>query len=204
MKTLRTLLICFCCLALCGCLSKYVPRNYYVLSAGNAGAKTTSAKKPLLLVNRTTLAAQYDQLFFLYRTSNNQFVTDYYNGFLVSPAEQFDSILVKYLKNHSKFYPITIDVPVAAKFVLQTKITELYADYHDRNAPKAVFAVHFIMTQSIDGASKILLDRTFRSTCCLQAKTTESLVAGWDYDLQIILHEVAKEINKKQVTSESE
>lgn len=188
----------FSCLIFCflvaGCFpSKYVERQQYMFSAPFKHSKHTAnyaARK--VLISRTSIAVPFDQLFFLYRISDTQYVTDFYNGFLVSPAQQFDGILVNYLYANANFYPVTIEGAEVTEYFLNTEITEIYADYRNRDKPQAVIGVHMaLMQQDKDkDKTKIILTKRFRAATPLCVKDTASLMAAWNADLRIILREM--------------
>lgn len=204
-KLLRILLLTSFCVTLCGCLgSKYVTRNYYVLRAPTTGCKVVPVKKPYVVVNHASIVSQFDQLFFLYRLNANQYTTDYYNGFLVSAGEQIDAILLKYLRTHGHFYPITVEANIQPQVILQPRITALYADYRDKQCPQAVLAMQFIFTQGGSASADIIFDRTFKQSIPLQAKTTDSLIIAWNKCLQLILQNLVQtmnQVNLKPATS---
>ncbi|OGT06183.1 MAG: hypothetical protein A2X78_02235 [Gammaproteobacteria bacterium GWE2_37_16] len=149
--------------------------------------RKSAIPKQDILVQPITALAAFDQNYFLYRVGKNQYLIDYYNGFLISVTRQLDSVLVSYLK-HSGFRNISVvqDSSVSLN-ELRVQITDLYADYRDRAHPRAVTALHFIFTTKKDGKTIVLLDRTFHSAIPLKAKNTDSLLAAWSHGLQIDL-----------------
>lgn len=182
------------CVLLCGCMpTKFIDRQYYLFNVPIPCKQTINHKKPYALLNHTTIAAAYDQLNFLYRINNNQYVTDYYHGFLVSPASQLDTISSNYFKAKASFYPLATGTAIPSKIIIQPRITEIYADYRDRNHPRAILAMQFIV-RNTDDPPRILLDKTFRTATELTAKTTECLLAAWNEDLRIILNCAARAV----------
>lgn len=189
-KNLKFKLFClvFLCVVLSGCFSsKYVDRKYYLFNLGERCHSADICKRPHVVFNKTSIAQEYDQLYFLYRINCIQYVTDYYHAFLVPPATQFDSAMMNYFKAHANFYPVTFDTLVESNLVLQARINELYADYQCRNDPRAIMTVQFILTKLEVGKTVILFDKTFRARVPLKEKTTDCLLAAWNEGLRNIL-----------------
>ena len=179
------------CFSVSGCFSaathKYVEKKQYLLNLPLLPTKKSAIPKQDIVVHPITAFAAFDQNYFLYRVSKNQYLIDYYNGFMISVTRQLDPVLISYLK-HSGFMNVGIAQDSAAlQNELRVQITDLYADYRDRTQPRAVAALHFILTTKKDGKTVVLLDRTFHSIIPLKAKNTDSLLAAWSKGLQIDL-----------------
>lgn len=163
------------CLAtlLSGCaVNKYVAKQQYLLhvadsasslassikvvkKVGTQKGKANIAARNLVVIAPVTIAAAFDQQNFLYRVSDNQYLVDYYNSFLIAPVRQMDDFLAQYLNATKKFKAVTSrDVAVGwgnvaavganvnnDTYGVRVKILELYADYRDRNRPQAVIAL---------------------------------------------------------------
>lgn len=199
-KLLLQLISCgVACWLIIGCVStKYVERKQYLLDTPkNLAQQTTPVSPSYLLVERVSALAPFDQLDFLYRIESGRYLIDYYNGFLVTPTEQLDSILRAYLKSHINCnINGTAELPVLQNR-LQVKLIELYADYRVRNKPCAVIALQFYLTTMVDGKTVILADRVFRSNVALKEKNTASLLQAWNVGLQNILVQGTRMLNLK-------
>ena len=165
---LKLVLVFLVCWLLAGCVSsKYIGRKQHLLDISTKKAGQICKQK--LYIDRVEALAPFNQLNFLYRVSSTRYLIDYYNGFLISPAEQLDSIFdTRYggLKGG-----------LDSKNRLQIKLTELYADYRNRNKPRGVVALQFILMGSTDdNKNKVLLNKIFREIRPLQAKNTENLL----------------------------
>ncbi|MBU0744198.1 MAG: hypothetical protein KKE11_02350 [Gammaproteobacteria bacterium] len=194
----------FGCLLSCllvGCIStnsKYVERKQYLLDLpGNLAKKATASSDCSILLDQVDAVAPFDKLDFLYRTNSDRYLIDYYNGFLVLPSEQLDTILGPYLRVYGGFnINITEDIE-GSQNRLKVKLTELYADYRNRNAPQAVIGVQFILSKLIEGKTVVVVDKVFRKSVALSGKNTDSLLSGWNKGLKEILMQGAKVIKNK-------
>lgn len=181
------------CIGLTGCISsKYVEQKQYMLDVGKPTSGHKINKQSSLCINHVATTAPFDQLNFLYRISEYQYLTDYYNGFLVPPAEQLEATLTDYVKNSSKF---TIQSnALSASNILRVQLSEFYADYRDNKNPKAIINMRFVLTRP--GDNKIILDKTFTQKTALQTKNTGGLLEAWNIGLQNILTNATKALNQ--------
>src|SRR3990172_2968319 len=185
---LQLMLSVLLCLMLVGCISsKYVERKQYLFDVQkNLAKKIATSYKCSVFVDHAVAEPPFDQLDFLYRIKSGQYLVDYYNGFLASPTEQLDAILEAYLNASGEF-----------KNKLQIKLTELYADYRDRNNPQAVIALNFLLTKVVDDKTVVLLDRVLRSSIAIKEKNTDNLLRAWNVGIQDILKQVVQMLNRK-------
>jgi len=187
MKYFKLILLGIICLTITGCFpkaAKYVIKKQYLLNIPTLSTRHNTQPTRALQVSSVTIAAPFNQNYFLYRINSTQYLVDYYNSFLALPARQMDSALANYLKIIGHFYPVA---PGEAAPRLQVDITELYADYRNRNYPKAVVTLHFTVTTFNDNNTAIVFDKTLHSAIPLEAKDTTSLLAAWSKGLQIDL-----------------
>ncbi|MBF0298477.1 MAG: hypothetical protein HQK51_07135 [Oligoflexia bacterium] len=193
-----------------GCLNtKYSPRKEYLLNIPapisnsiSSLTKNSPFKKSTLFVDKVTIVSPYNQLDFIYRVSSFEYLTDYYNGFMISPENQADTALIKYLDNSALFKSLvslsemTKANEVETVFKLQTEITEILADYRDRNNPKAVVSIHFIIKKIKPRNSNVvvLFDKTLSSSIPIKKKDTESLCSAWNKCFQNIFEQLIQHI----------
>lgn len=192
---IRLLLCGLLYLAVIGCVSgSYIEHRQYLLNVKTLPAKTQTQYKDAVIVDRITAIPPFDQLDFLYRIDSYQYLTDYYHGFLVSPTEQLEPLVINYLKSLGNFNLDTSGLATAQN-KLQVQITEFYADYRERNHPKAVIALRFILTKLVAKKPVILLDKILRAEVALKEKTTNSLLVTWNLCLQDVLTRGADALN---------
>jgi hypothetical protein len=187
------------CLLTTGCLTKkYIERNQYLLNINvPKSTEHVSTKSPLFLYP-IVVRAPFNQLSFLYRVSSDHYLTDYYNGFLISPGEQLYPVLKKFLINKGYFNLVNQTLDPNKIIRLRVEVTELYADYRDRKNPKALTSVNFFLSRNYQGREIILLDKTFSLAMPLRAKNTESLLAAWNNSFEILFLRGIHKINVLQ------
>jgi hypothetical protein len=177
------------CWFLVGCVStKYVERQQYLLDTPkNLLKKNSQSSSCSIFVEDVAVVAPFNQLDFLYRVESGRYLPDYYNGFLVAPAEQLDAILRAYLRAYSNCDLEVTKLLTSPPNLLQVKLIELYADYREHSNPQAVFALQFYLTTTVDDRTIVLLDKILRASIPLKAKNTESLISAWNEGMRDVL-----------------
>lgn len=187
-----------------GCMPSSAPYpavNKYMLDVKTPKKILTTRSRKNLMVRSTTVIPQFSNLNFVYRKSKIQYVTDHYNEFYTFPGTLINQAIVKYLTAANIFHFVTNDNhPVYTKYLLTSKVVELYADYRNRNCPKAVMTIQFnLFTQNNEVKSIMLLNKTFSAACRLQQKDSQNLVNAWNKDLANILSRLAKTLLVSQI-----
>ena len=192
---IRLLMVCLLCFVTVGCFStKYVEQKQYLLNIKTLPEKKITHNKCTIFVERITAAVPFDQYDFLYRIKSDQYLTDYYNGFLVSPSQQLEPVLINYLKVLGNCDLDTVGL-LTTPNRLQVQIAELYADYRDSSHPQAVIGLRFILTKVVDGKTTILFDKILYNRVALKEKSTTGLLSAWNIGLQDVLKRGVKTLN---------
>lgn len=199
--THRILQIIICCglsIAIAGCFSStYVKRNQYLLNPQTFSIKQTKTHKYSVIVNSVSVTAPFNQLSFIYRVSDHQYLTDYYHTFATPLSQQFDSLLLNYSYSLGNFTPITIYNELSnADYKLQPTITYFYADYRDRDHPRAVVALNLKLFKHEDKQIKMLMNKTFIAHIPIKVKDTENLLAAWQQGLENVTFQGIRDLNK--------
>lgn len=178
---------------LVGCISmnskSFVPTQY--------GLKVTPPSQPhgkkfakILNVYYPEVAAEFAGSSFVYRTSDINYTTDYYNVFFGTPAEQIHQNILRYLQGAKQFKYVADNVyPVRPDYALRTRVIDLYADYRDQNKPRAVLTVQSVLFD-VSGEPKIIMNKTLQQNIPLRAKTSAALIQGWNVGLNSLLQKL--------------
>lgn len=188
------MLICVICSIglISSCVSvKHVERKQYLLNVKTKEIPHTPSKAFDLEIYQTTAIAPFDQLSFLYRISDTQYTTDYYHSFITSPTQQLTQLFANYLyaTQHIKQLPAK-----SHDYKVYSKLTKLYADYRDRNHPKATVAMHILLVKKSASAQKVLLSKNFQVDVPINEKNSESLLNAWNIAVTKLLRIEAREI----------
>ncbi|MCL5260253.1 MAG: hypothetical protein M1561_01010 [Gammaproteobacteria bacterium] len=181
-----------CLLLVSGCFSvKHIDRKQYLLDVKNFPAKKAPKCACILEINQLTATPPFDQLSFIYRISDTQYITDFYHSFLVAPTQQLSGLLTNrlYATGHIKQLAFT-----SSHYKLYPKLTKFYADYRDRNHPKAIIAMQIMLSKETKSTQAILLDKNFIVQVPIQEKNSDCLLAAWNKGVATILAAETKAI----------
>jgi len=177
----------------------YPATNKFTLNVKSPKKMTARRSRKILFVNSTSAIPQFSDLNFVYRTGNTNYLTDYYNEFFTLPTSLVNQIIVHYLSATKLFRLATNDYhAIHFNYILNSKITELYADYRCRNQPKAVITIQFILLNP-SCSNTILLNKTLSATVPLQQKNSQSLVNAWNIGLKTIMQRLTYNLRKIRI-----
>jgi len=177
----------------------YPATNKFTLNVKSPKKMTARRSRKILFVNSTSAIPQFSDLNFVYRTGNTNYLTDYYNEFFTLPTSLVTQIIVHYLSATKLFRLVTNDYhAIHFNYILNSKITELYADYRCRNQPKAVITIQFILLNP-SCSNTILLNKTLSATVPLQQKNSQSLVNAWNIGLKTIMQRLTYNLRKIRI-----
>lgn len=159
-------------------------------------AKVSHKKVGTLELAYPEISSQFAGLSFVYRIDELKYTSDFYNVFFSPPADQINYNVLKYLESAKPFAYISDNAyPIKPDYILKTNINDLYADYRNQNAPRAVISMRFVLIKTKD-EPKVVLDKTFKERVLLTQKTSDALVKSWNKGLQRILENFTADIVK--------
>lgn len=184
-----------------GCVNlstKYLAQQQYGLSVKQPSPVPHKTDK-ILEIYYPNIAAQFSGSNFVYKANESEYTNDFYNKFFTSPVDDIDQSVIKYLQNSRLFKYASDDItPLRPDYILKTNVTELYADYRDKNAPRAVMSVQFTLVNTED-KPQIIMNKTFRQSILLRDKSSISLIVGWNKCLQNILSRLLVTLEQKNL-----
>jgi cholesterol transport system auxiliary component len=177
-----------------GCIGierSYPDRRYFVITSGRnitpANPGSTNARG-VLLVSNLRVSPRYDGKSFVYRRSEANFESDFYNQFLASPGAILTEEVRKGLAVAAIFKAVIgRGSQLEATHLLEGAVNALYGDFRDGGPPQAVLEMEFFLTRESAGSSDILLQRQYRASIPVNGGSAEALVRGWSQGLDEIL-----------------
>ncbi|MEM7007890.1 MAG: hypothetical protein AAF462_02020 [Thermodesulfobacteriota bacterium] len=203
MKIKSVLYICsFLLLALSiGCPSidkPYPERTFYLFDVTPSSKNSNPIQGASIAVNRFSISPSADGREFIYRTTELEFKTDFYNQFFRPP----DNLLTETTRQWINQSGVSQDVLSPAsravpEFIIEGNVVELYGDYRNESAAKAIIRIQmFLLQNQPDGTEpKILLAKTYNSEQPIGAASPTALMDGYNRALEDILGEFAKDLS---------
>jgi cholesterol transport system auxiliary component len=187
-------------LLLAGCVNlekSYPDKRYFVLSAADniAPANPTADHNGVLLVSNLRVSPRYEGRSFVYRRTEFNYESDFYNQFLVSPG----AILTEEVRKavaRAQVFKIVIGggSQLEPTYVLEGSVNALYGDFRDVGSPKAVLEMEFFLTNASATNATILAQKNFSKSIAIAGRSPEALVQGWNRGLEEILTALAADL----------
>lgn len=189
-----------CCLALlfslsaCSLFRSVEPRMQYLIG-GTKSQKSAPSNAPELHIRPIHVSTPFAGQEFVYRTDENTFESDYYNGFFVTPGDMFTEAA-----RHSLFDGLF--VPAAQfnrsakpQYVLEGWVDAIYGDFRDTQHPKAVLEMRFSLFKS--GGPEMLWMNRYRMEVPLKSRSPDGLVEAWNSAWHSISSRLRSELRAK-------
>jgi hypothetical protein len=132
----------------------------------------------------------------LYRVEESRFEHDFYNRLLAPPAQMLSGALRRYLSQSRIGQIREPGAPLASDFVVQPRLTELYADYRDEAHPKAVVSMVMVLIRRGDDGSREVFERTYRRSVPLPMISPQHAVDGWSRGIGQIFGEFTADVRR--------
>ncbi len=173
----------------CGLRKAALPSRTFMLkgpvAAPVADGAATGAPTGVLLVRPFRVATAFDSRSFVVRRSESEYVTDAYHAFLVSPGAMLTDLVADWVRSLRVFATVTTGgSQLAPTHALEADITELYADYRDGAALKAVLAGQFrLLHPLMGGVTPMVWQHGGAGPVSVTKADPDALVAGWEQAL---------------------
>ena len=193
------MLFCVSCVKL---HTKYIERNYFLLKTESVAKKPDQSKSDFTVkILRMHVAADFRGTQFTYKVGPNQYMSDYYNCFYVSPSENIQELVRRWFSNNGYFQYALEDVTmVKTDFMVQPYLMEIYGDYNDVNNPKAIIVMAFAFLDNRGQKPELLFYKDYLVKKDIPNKGANDLVDGWNQAIEEILsnfHKDLKEMGQK-------
>lgn len=187
MKTL-TALAALPFLAGCLNLSKdYPERHLHAVTAERPGEPAAGGKGLILAVRPFTIANRFEKSEFVYRKSETEWETDYYNAFFVEPKDMVADATRTWLSRSGLYEHVgSLSSSVPPTHVLEGHVAQLWVDNRGE-APKAVIEVQFLVADDRDAPARIVFTRSMLETVAMPKDTPEEAVKAWSEGISRIL-----------------
>ena len=196
-KWISLALLAAALLLLTACLTQAHPqKNYFTLEVRPPETRVDTAKRRTLLVGTVSAAAGYDNRGLVYRVGPDKFESDFYNEFLAPPARLLADQCAQYLDASSRRVRAVKTPGLAlADYGLETYLETMHGDF-TTGPPQAVLAIRFTVNDMRRAPTRVLLDKTYRYTAPMAAKTPEAMVTALSGCLESILAELSGDLDK--------
>jgi cholesterol transport system auxiliary component len=180
-------------LLLAGCVNiekSYPDKRYFVLSAADKiiPANPLDNRNGVLLVSNLRVSPRYEGRSFVYRLTESNFESDFYNQFLVSPG----AILTEEVRKavaRAEVFKIVIGggSQLEPTYVLEGSVNALYGDFRDTGSPKAVLEMEVFLTKGSPVNADVVAQKIYSESIAIAGRSPQALIQGWNRGLEKIL-----------------
>ena len=171
----------------------------YVLEVERDEAQPAPGGAPSLAVRPYTASSHLYGTRFVYRVGPDVQDFDYYHQFWAEPERMVTDATIRWLAG-SGLFALVSDAgwERPGGLVLDGELSELYGDYRDPRAPRAVLKLRCTLLDESGGASRVLLSREYFSSRPVAPASREALVAGWNEALREVLAALEQDLAAAQ------
>ena len=181
-------------LIILGCGQQSYNKRYYVLEAVREANHISTKRESILSVQRFTIDSAFESKGLVYRKSEFEYESDFYNEFLISPAVMITEKTRNWLAASGIFARVLDKGSYAEPtHTLKGNITALYGDLRNR---KAIIEMRIFLIASAAREESVILARTYTSSCGLHSETTEGLIEAFDSCLRQILIDLERDLGE--------
>lgn len=183
----------------CGGINKSYPeRTYYLFEVSEPSNPLTPVQGTTVEVKRFSISPGNEGKEFVYRTTDIQYLSDFYNQFFRPPSVILTEAVTQWLDQAQVFEdvlnPISQALPI---YFIEGNVVELYGDYRNQSAAKAVMKIQFYLlkTSDLGDQPNIVFGKTYESEQPIGSATPPNLMNGWNLALEDILGEFLKDLS---------
>jgi len=193
-----TLALLIAVVAATGCsLKQAAPiKKSFLIEAQRTGAARTGAPTMVLRLRNVSVAPPFAGRSFVYRRGEFEYEAEFYHEFLVPPRALFIEQTSHWLSRSGIFALVDVTGRSDPPYVLDGTVSALYGDMRDKQAPKAVLAIDFVLTDEQSRSIPGLWTHRYKEELPLDRATPEALAAGWSTALQRVLTALEQDLEK--------
>jgi len=168
----------------CGGLKKpYLEKQYYDLNIDTQSSSNHTSQGGSLLVKEFSINPAFDSHYLVYRIDKSEYVYDYYNEFVYYPAKLISDKIAETLYGSIYFTSVMTKEQADIKYRLSGKILQLYGDFQDINAPKAIIEIRIILEEKRDKIFQQIMSNTYTGSETVLSAAPDHVFEGWNSGL---------------------
>jgi cholesterol transport system auxiliary component len=182
----------------CSLKQKYPAKLCFVIEAKRSGTAPIRTNDTVVQVRSLRMAAPFQGKAFVYRMGELNYESDFYHEFLVSPQLLLTDQVHLWISSSGLFRNVLGGASRAeAGQGLEGNVSELYADFREKSAPKAVLGMQFFLMKEDAGSPQIIFHKVYRQEIAIEQKGPEAIARGWSTALKRILTDLEADLVKQ-------
>jgi len=184
----------------------YPERTYFLFEVPGTTQVIKTVPNTTLDLNRFSISPGSEGREFIYRTTDLEYKTDFYNQFFRPPDTIMTETVREWLNDTGLFVDVLNPASMAiANYTIEGNIVELYGDYRNLNAASAVLSIQFFLlkTSADFDEPQILISKTYSAEKPIGTASPQNLMNGWNLALEQILNEFLTDLSYQVSQSQS-
>lgn len=185
-----------------GCVNlrrDYPIRTFYVLEAKPDKIIPQAQDGPIIQVQLFRASPGFSSSEFVYRTGESIFESDSYNAFFTLPSDQIRALTSQWIRDSGRASAVLDrSSRLRPTDVVEGNLVALYGDFRDRDKPRAVIELEFLIMDIRPIQPRISFSRSYRESIPITESTADALVEGWNEGLKKILTEFVNDIPEEE------
>ncbi|MCC5816614.1 MAG: hypothetical protein JJT78_17825 [Leptospira sp.] len=146
-------------------------------------------------LRKVSVSNKFEGKGFVYRKSDSNFESDFYNEFLVSPQSNIGEEIIRYLDSKELFHAVSgMNSRIEATHYFEADVVSLYGDYRDKKNSMAIISIQFRIFDDQMGDYKLINRRSYTKKVKVNPDVPDSLVSGWNQGLFSILESFSQDL----------
>ena len=183
----------------CGGINQSYPeRTYYMFEISRQAGPITPVKGTTVEIKRFDISPSSQGKEFVYRITDLRYESDFYNQFFIAPGTILTEAVGQWIEQAGIFEDVLRPGSLALpNYLIEGNVIELYGDYRNQAAPKAVFKIQFYLLKASDlgDGPTIVFGKTYESEKPIGSATPPNLMNGWNLALEDILGEFLSDLS---------
>jgi ABC-type uncharacterized transport system auxiliary subunit len=183
---------------LCGCGPKKTAfdKQQFILESSRGPKAARAAKDILLDVSIFTVDTAFDSRGLMYRKSDLQYESDYYNEFIVSPGVMISGRTRAWLSESGLFKEVlNPGTQVEPTHTLEGNIIRIYGDFREEASADAVLELRVFLVDNEQ--ESVIFSKTYNASSELATNSAQDMVEALDRCLRKILTNLEEDLDKE-------
>lgn len=179
-----------------GCAQREaILKDTFLLDAQRGGQSLKASPKTVLAVRPFSIAPAFQGKGLVYRTDEDQYESDFYNEYFVSPSAMMTDQTRDWLSESGVFAEVLLPVSsVEPTHILEGHIKQIVADVRDKANKQAVLELSFFLLEQHNHNRTIRFQKTYSATQSLEGKTASACITALNQCLSEILGNLEKDL----------
>lgn len=179
-----------------GCAQRTaIVKDTFLLDAQRGGPSLKAAPETILAVRPFSIAPAFQGKGLVYRTDDDQYESDFYNEYFVSPSAMMTDQTRDWLSGSGVFAEVLLPVSsFEPTLILEGHIKQIVADVRDKGNKQAVLELSFFLLEKHNHNRTIRFQNTYSATQSLDGKTASACIAAMNQCLSEILGDLEKDL----------